>query len=344
MPAISRFPKKPDGVEKMPIQQRAEYLTVTESLYEQAAQVPDPKLCCSGEVRMNLPELVVPEEMHMMNYGCGTTVYLTDLRAEMRVLYVGVGGGKEALEFAYFTRASGSVIAVDKVPRMLRAARRNIEIAAEVNPWFSPDFIDLREGDALDLPLEDESMDLAAQNCLFNIFVETDLDTALAEFQRVLKPGGAICLTDPVTPVPIPDHLRSDHRLRSECLSGALVLEDYLERIVRAGFATVEIRSRRPYRVLDKRRYELKYDILLQSVEIVAYKTPTPPDGPCIFTGRTAIYVGEEESFDDGKGHLLTRDIPASVCDKTARALSNLDRDDLVLTPPTYHYSGGGCC
>ncbi len=176
----------------MPIQQRAEYLTVTESLYEQAAQVPDPKLCCSGEVRMNLPELVIPDRMQQMNYGCGTTVYLADLRAGMQVLYVGVGGGKEALEFAYFTRATGSVIGVDKVPRMLSVAHRNFEIAAETNPWFSPDFIDLREGDALALPLEDESVDLAAQNCLFNIFIETDLDIALAEFQRVLKPCGAI--------------------------------------------------------------------------------------------------------------------------------------------------------
>jgi len=328
----------------MSVQQRAEYLNVTESLYRQAAQVPDRKLCCSGEVRLNLPGLVIPEEMHQMNYGCGTTVYLSDLRPGMRILYVGVGGGKEALEFAYFTRSSGSVVGVDRVPQMLQVARKNFEIADRINPWFSPDFIDLREGDALDLPLDDACIDIAAQNCLFNIFVEADLDVALSEFHRVLKPGGAICLTDPVAPGPIPQHLRSDHRLRAECLSGALTLEQYQQKIVQAGFGTIEIRSKRPYRVLDRSRFDLAKNILLESVEIVAYKQPIPPDGACIFTGRTAIYIGELENYDDGKGHFLPRDIPIPVCDKTASALSSLNRDDLILTPPTYHYNGGGCC
>lgn len=75
------------------------------------------------------------------------------------------------LQFAYFTRRPRSVIAVDSVPEMLEKARANFEIAARENPWFDPSFITLAEGDALDLPVPDGSADLAAQNCLFNIFV-----------------------------------------------------------------------------------------------------------------------------------------------------------------------------
>jgi hypothetical protein len=123
-----------------------------------------------------------------------------------------------------------------------------------------------------------------------------------------------------------------------------LTLEQYQQKIVQAGFGTVEIRSKRPYRVLDRSRFNLAENILLESVEIIAYKQPIPPDGACIFTGRTAIYVGEQENYDDGKGHFLPRDIPVPVCDKTASALSSLNRDDLILTPPTYHYNGGGGC
>lgn len=111
-----------------------------------------------------------------------------------------------------------------------------------------------------------------------------------------------------------------------------------------AGFGTIEIRARRPYRVLDKSRYGLEEDLLLESIEAVAIKDPIPDDGPCVFTGRTVIYVGELEQFDDGKGHLISRDVPLDVCDKTARALEALGRDDLILTEPTWHYSGGGCC
>ena len=53
---------------------------------------------------------------------------------------------------------------------MIEASRKNFKEAEELNPWFKSDFVDLRMGDALALPLEDNSIDVAAQNCLFNIF------------------------------------------------------------------------------------------------------------------------------------------------------------------------------
>ena len=139
------------------------YLETTREVYREAALAPQASLCCSTSKPMALPGLVIPEEMSEMNYGCGTTVHLQDLNPDTNVLYVGVGGGMEALQFAYFTRRPGSVIAVDSVPEMLEKAKENFEIAAEVNPWFDPSFVDLLEGDALDLPVPDASVDLAAQ-------------------------------------------------------------------------------------------------------------------------------------------------------------------------------------
>ena len=69
-----------------------------------------------------------------------------------------------------------------------------------------------------------------------------------------------------------------------------------------------------------------------------------PNDGPCVFTGRTAIYHGADEFFDDRRGHVLVRNQPASVCDKTANALAALGRDDIYISASTWHYDGGGCC
>ena len=69
-----------------------------------------------------------------------------------------------------------------------------------------------------------------------------------------------------------------------------------------------------------------------------------PDDGPCVFTGRTAIYYGTEESFDDNKGHLMFKNQPLAVCDKTAKQLLELGRDDIFVSESTYHYGGGGCC
>jgi ubiquinone/menaquinone biosynthesis C-methylase UbiE len=278
------------------------------------------------------------------NYGCGSTVNPRDLADAERVLYVGVGGGLEALQLSYFVRRPGGVVAIDKVPEMLAAARRLLDEADEANAWFDPSFVVLREGDALELPIESESIDVAAQNCLFNVFRMEHLDRALREMHRVLKPHGKLVLSDPVSSRPIPSHLADDDRLRAECLSGALPLEQYLAAMVRAGFGTIEVRSKRPYRLLDKKRYELDDDILLESVEVAAIKDPIPTDGPCIFTGRTAIYVGNDDVFDDGKGHLLRRDVPLGVCDKTAKNLARLGRDDIRVTDATWHYAGDGCC
>jgi len=63
-----------------------------------------------------------------------------------------------------------------------------------------------------------------------------------------------------------------------------------------------------------------------------------------VFTGRTAIYFGDGECYDDGKGHVLARNQPLAVCDKTAGALSALGRDDIYISPSTWFYDGGGCC
>lgn len=128
------------------------------------------------------------------------------------------------------------------------------------------------------------------------------------------------------------------------CLSGALTYEQYTQKIVDAGFGQVEIRARRPYRLLDGKTYQLEADLLLESLDSVAFKVAIPEDGACIFTGKTAIYKGEQEIFDDSAGHILQRGVPAAVCDKTAAKLAISIAKDVLVTDSTWHYVGGGCC
>jgi len=132
------------------------------------------------------------------------------------------------------------------------------------------DFVDLRKGDALALPLEDRSVDVAAQNCLFNIFRERDLARALTEMYRVLKPHGRLVLSDPVCEQAMPATLRNDDRLRAMCLSGAIPLDDYLAQLTEIGFGTIEVRARRPYRVLAPSKYATSKLIYIESVEVCA--------------------------------------------------------------------------
>ncbi len=317
---------------------------VTIDLYRNAATEADSTLCCVSTPPWTLPGLVVPQIMLDMNYGCGSTVRPSDVFAGSTVLYIGVGAGLEILQFAFLTRKPGGVIGVDVVDEMIECCRTNLRHAAHENEWLQEDFVDLRRGDAIDLPLEDQSVDLVAQNCLFNIFEADRLDAALREAHRVLRDGGRLVLSDPICETRLPDEVRQNPELRAACLSGAISMQEYLDRLVHAGFGTIEVRSRRPYRALTPAAHGVDEVTLLETVEVAAIRTPVLEDGACIFTGRTATYVGSEESFDDGHGHLLRRHIPLEICDKTAAALAERCPEDLVFTESTWHYGGGGCC
>ena len=192
----------------------------------------------------------------------------------------------ELLQFSYFSRQGGSVIGVDVVDEMLTASRQNLKLAEEKNDWFKSEFVNLVKGDAMNLPIEDESIDVAAQNCLFNIFKKEDLQKAIAEMYRVLKPHGRLVMSDPICEQPMNETLRNDDRLRALCLSGSIPLKQYVKMLTDAGFGTIEIRAKRSYRVLSPNHYPTDELIHIESIEIAAIKDPMPADGPCVFTGK----------------------------------------------------------
>ncbi len=320
------------------------YLDATNDLYKNAALTPDIGLCCTTTPIWKFPGLEIPIIMQEMNYGCGSTISAQDLINNPKILYVGVGGGMELLQFSYFSRQKGGVIGVDVVDEMLEASRKNFLQAEKENDWFKSEFIELKKGDALNLPIADESIDIAAQNCLFNIFKTEDLKKALQEMYRVLKPHGRLVMSDPTCEQQINETLRNDDHLRALCLSGSIPIADYIKALTDVGFGTIEIRGRRPYRILDPAHYPTDELIFIESIEVCAIKDPMPRDGACVFTGKAAIYYGTEAYFDDAKGHVLMKNQPLAVCDKTATALASLGRTDIYISESTYHYNGGGCC
>ena len=84
------------------------YLDTTRDVYKEAAENPQAGLCCTTTPVWQLTELAIPHRMLEMNYGCGYTVHPRDLTGLPTVLYVGVGGGMEVLQFAYFSRRRAS--------------------------------------------------------------------------------------------------------------------------------------------------------------------------------------------------------------------------------------------
>jgi len=320
------------------------YLETTHNVYKAAALKPDVGLCCTTNPIWELPGLKIPKIMQEMNYGCGSTVHARDLTNNPKILYVGVGGGMELLQFAYFSRQKNGVIGVDVVDEMLEASAQNFTEAEALNPWFKKDFVRLEKGNALELPVDSNSIDVAAQNCLFNIFKSEELKKAIAEMFRVLKPHGRLVMSDPTCEQPMSDELRENEQLRALCLSGSIPINDYVRMLTDAGFGTIEIRARKPYRILDPKHYNTDEIIYIESIEVAAIKDPMPSDGPCVFTGKAAIYFGSDDYFDDKAGHILLKNQPLAICDKTAKALKKLNQKDIFISKSTFHYDGGGCC
>jgi len=100
-----------------------------------------------------------------------------------RVLDAACGTGDLAIIAA---RAGGVVTGLDFSERMLERARRK---APELE-WLS--------GDLLALPFDDESFDSATVG--FGVRNVADLDAAIAELRRVLRPGGRLAILEITRP------------------------------------------------------------------------------------------------------------------------------------------------
>lgn len=100
---------------------------------------------------------------------------------------IGAGTGRCSNALAKRYKRS-HVVALDLAPGMLRQARQRDSMIAR---WFSHKHYVC--GDAEALPLADQSVDLLFSN--LTVQWCNDLDRALHEFQRVLKPGGLLMFT-----------------------------------------------------------------------------------------------------------------------------------------------------
>ena len=106
------------------------------------------------------------------------------LKAGMKVLDVGVGTGLVAAQAGIITGNAGLVTGVDPSPGMMAVSRL-------------PDAMLLIEGRAESLPFPDNHFDFLSMGYALRHI--SDLGVAFAEFERVLRPGGCLCLLE-ITP------------------------------------------------------------------------------------------------------------------------------------------------
>jgi ubiquinone/menaquinone biosynthesis C-methylase UbiE len=111
----------------------------------------------------------------------------------LSVADVGTGTGILAGELA---RLGCHVVAVDPSPRMLAAARANLDAARAGRDPAEPGSgdVELREGTAEALPLAEAEVDAAFVHMVLH-YLASPAD-AVAEMVRVVRPGGTVVLVD----------------------------------------------------------------------------------------------------------------------------------------------------
>ena len=103
------------------------------------------------------------------------------LKAGMKVLDVGVGTGLVAAQACMLTGDPALVTGVDPSPGMMAASKL-------------PKTMRMVEGRAESLPFPDNHFDFLSMGYALRHI--SDLSVAFAEFERVLKPGGRLCILE----------------------------------------------------------------------------------------------------------------------------------------------------
>jgi arsenite methyltransferase len=192
-----------------------------------------------------------------LGLGCGNPVAMAEMKEGDVVLDLGSGAGFDCFLAARQVKDSGKVIGVDMVPEMVEKAKANAGKYGYQN-------VEFKFGEIENLPVEDNSFDIIISNCVINL--SPDKDKVFSEAFRVLKTGGKMVVSDIVLLLELPEEVKNNKELLSGCVAGALMKEDYLSRMKKAGFE-VEVLSED--KDISKKQYE---GMPLESLKVKAVK------------------------------------------------------------------------
>lgn len=129
----------------------------------------------------------LPAEVTESFSGVGNPLALGSIAPGQMVLDLGCGAGLDSILAARSVGPTGTVIGIDMTTEMLDKAKRNAVAAGVGNTGF-------HLGEADDLPVDDETVDVVITNGVFNLCL--DKPTVLAELHRVLRPCGRLHMAD----------------------------------------------------------------------------------------------------------------------------------------------------
>lgn len=217
----------------------------------QAASCCGASACCGTDVDAITKDLydeaqksALPDTAILASLGCGNPTALAELKPGETVLDLGSGGGIDVLLSARRVGPTGKAYGLDMTDEMLALARENQKKAGVEN-------VEFLKGEIEKIPLPDNSVDVIISNCVINL--SADKDRVLREAFRVLKPGGRFAVSDVVVRGEVPDEIRNSILLWVGCIAGALQDSDYIAKLAKAGFDSIDIEPTRVYNIEDAR-------------------------------------------------------------------------------------------
>jgi arsenite methyltransferase len=192
---------------------------------------------------------VVPERSVRWALGVGNPVRHAALSAGEVALDVGCGGGIDTVLAATAVGPAGRVVGLDTLPEMCDRTRAAVEEAG------LDDRCEILNGEMEDIPLPDGCIDVVISNGVPNLSPRKS--RAFAEFERVLRPGGRLCVADLTVDDDLPPEVLSSGAAWAGCISGALSEEVFVRKLVTAGLVDVHLDERRPFSVDDVALYPL---------------------------------------------------------------------------------------
>ncbi len=210
----------------------------------------------SKEIGYSDKDLIIGEGANL-GLGCGNPVAISKIKKGNVVLDLGCGAGFDSFLAAKKVGVNGKVIGIDMTEEMIKRAKVNAEKLGVKNVEFIL-------GEIENLPIKDNSIDIIITNCVINL--TPDKTKTFKESYRVLKSGGKVYLSDIVLLSELSEEQRNDKDLLSGCVAGALLKEDYLEKIKSVGF---NVRILSENKEISKQQYQ---GIALESLTVELIK------------------------------------------------------------------------
>jgi arsenite methyltransferase len=217
--------------------------------YSLEASSPSSSSCCRTD------DSDIPSDARSVSLGCGSPINHVEFHEGMTLVDLGCGGGIDVFAAANkLAPREGRIIGIDSTMKMIARARRT----AAQNNYANVEF---RLGEIENLPLESDSADVVTSNCVINLV--PDKTRAFREIFRVLRSGGSIAISDIVSKGKLPERIRNDPQKWSECISGALSIQELKKNLCAAGFVD--------FQLLEEAKWDKTEDKELELASITFY-------------------------------------------------------------------------